>query len=122
MKELDWQVIYYDINARKIDTFNVFSHGSFASEIEKELNKSETKEEFAEKLRRSLQYYFWTKCEWEILISPWASGHADEAIKVDVYWQVMNNWQLFLDHVWSAKTYGKKQNEQRIKAGSRNDP
>ena len=121
MKNLDWKVIYYDINGRKIDTYNVFKHSSFASEVEMELNKCETKEEFAEKLRKSLQYYFWTKCEWEILISPWAGGRADEAIKVDVYWQVRNNWQLFLDYVWSAKTNGKKQNERRTKKGSRKD-
>lgn len=56
MKNLDWKVIYYDINGRKIDTYNVFKHSSFASEVDMELNMCETKEEFAEKLRKSLQY------------------------------------------------------------------
>ena len=41
-------------------------------------------------------YYFWSKCEWEVLISPWVGGN-DEEIKVDVAWQIMNNWDVFVD-------------------------
>ena len=65
--------------------------------------KHKTKEAFAEALRRSLMYYFWSKCEWEVLISPWCGSKKNETIKVDVYWQVMNNWDHFLDYVWNAK-------------------
>lgn len=121
MKKLDWKVIYYNCNARKIDTFNVFNHSSFVADVEKDLKRCTTKEEFAEKLRKSLQYYFWTKCEWEIIVSPWAGGREDEAIKVDVYWQVMNNWRLFLDYVWGEKNDGKKQNERRTEASCGKD-
>ena len=28
---------------------------------------------------------------------------ATKDIKIDVYWQIMNNWDIFLDYVWSAK-------------------
>lgn len=48
-------------------------------------------------------YYYWAKCEWEVIISPWIAQHNDNEIKVDVYWQVMNNWDIFLDYVWNNK-------------------
>ncbi len=72
-------------------------------DLQKHYKKQKTKEAFAEALRRSLMYYFWSKCEWEVLISPWCGSKKNEAIKVDVYWQVMNNWDHFLDYVWNAK-------------------
>lgn len=71
--------------------------------LQKHYKKHKTKDEFAEALRRSLMYYFWSKCEWEVLISPWCGSKKDKAIKVDVYWQVMNNWEIFLDYVWYSK-------------------
>ena len=36
--------------------------------VEKALETSKTKEEFAETLRRELMYYFWSKAEWELVI------------------------------------------------------
>ena len=72
-------------------------------DLQKHYKKQKTKEAFAEALRRSLMYYFWSKCEWEVLISPWCGSINNVAINVDVYWQVMNNWDHFLDYVWNAK-------------------
>lgn len=46
-----------------------------------------------------MKYYFWSKCEWEIIICPWV-GKADD-IKIDVYDQLMLNWDKFVDYVWS---------------------
>ena len=98
-----------------METFNVFNHRSFVLDVDKDLRRSQTKEEFAEKLRRSLMYYFWSKCEWEIIVSPWVGGRGDEGIKIDVYWQVMNNWDIFLDYIWNIKNH-----EQERKPSFRN--
>ena len=103
MTDLVWNVVYHDINADRIKVYNIFKHGGFMEDLQKHYKKHKTKEAFAEALRRSLMYYFWSKCEWEILISPWCGSKKNEAIKVDVYWQVMNNWDHFLDYVWNAK-------------------
>ena len=70
-------------------------------DIEKELNSCETKEQFAERLKANLMYYFWSKAEWEVVISAWVGG--DALKKIDVYTQVMNNFDVFLDYVWSFK-------------------
>ena len=90
-------VFYHDSNSGKIDTYNIFNHGSFRLYVKKAAKKCQTKDEFAKNLRSELMYYFWSKCEWEVLISPWISSRENEEMKIDVCWQVMNNWDVFLD-------------------------
>lgn len=98
-----WNVFYYDINAQKIRTFNIFDHGGFRKDVEKHLKKCANKDEFAEELKSSLMYFFWCKSEYEIIISPWCGGRNTKDIKVDIYTQVMNNWDVFVDYVWNNK-------------------
>ena len=102
-KRLVWNAIYYDRCNDLIDVFNVFDHRSFAEDVQKDLKECETKDEFADRLRRSLQCYFWCKSEWEIVIQPWCGRKNTTDRKVDVYCQVLNNWEPFLEYVWSAK-------------------
>ena len=101
--DITWNVFYHDNNGRKIDTFNIFEHGTFREYVKKAARKVQSKEDFAKQLRSELMYYFWSKCEWEVLITPWVGGEGKEDRKVDVCWQVMNNWDAFLDYVWVNK-------------------
>ena len=103
MKNLVWNVIYHNVNRDELGVWNVFDHGRFREDVSKELKKCKTKEEFAEKLRGDLFYYYCSKCEWEVLVSPWCGSKKEPTIKIDVYWQVMNNWEIFLDYVWNSK-------------------
>lgn len=80
----------------------MFNHGSFKNEVDMILKEKLSKEVFAEKLRREAMYYFWSKCEYEIILSPW-TGRADN-IKMDIYDQIMMNWDKFVDYVWSFKS------------------
>ena len=59
--------------------------------------------DFAMQLRREVMYYFWSKCEWEVLISPWVGGNDVEERKVDVAWQIMNHWDVFVDYTWNNR-------------------
>ena len=100
---MKWNVFYYNINKKKIETFNIFEHRSFLRyvEIAKELK---TKEEFVEQLKSELRYYFWAKAEYEVLITPWVGGDREKcAVKIDVYDQVMSNFEVFVDYVWNCK-------------------
>lgn len=101
--DITWNVFYHDCNGQRIDTFNIFEHGSFREYMRKAAKKCQTKEEFAKELRSELMYYFWSKCEWEVLILPWVSQRDNQDKKVDVCWQVMNNWDVFLDYVWNNR-------------------
>jgi hypothetical protein len=100
---MEWNVFYHNVNADRIETFNVFRHGGLVADIASLVKKRKNKEEFAEGLRRSVMYYFWSKCEWEVLISPWCGSRSNKPIKVDVYWQIMNNWDIFLEYTWEHR-------------------
>ena len=99
-----WNVYTYNINSRKIETFNIFKHGRFYESVKEDLQLYSNKSEFAERLKANLTYYFWSKSEWEILISPWIGGNREkESIKVDVFLQVNNNFNILLDYIWNNK-------------------
>lgn len=122
----------YDINGKSIQKFNIFDHGRFLEDVKKDLKKCDTKEEFAEELRKDLGYYYWAKAEHEVVITSWVPHitmseldrlnaerektlkeydrepyslyvNPDVGEKVDVYEQVRLNWDLFVDYVWSHK-------------------
>ena len=125
---LVWNVIEHDINGRKIDVFNIFEHGGFAKSLLKIKKECKTFEEFAEQVRRNLSYYFWSKSEWEIIVTTWPPHidakelerlnkereenikkygqfryeyvNVDIGEKIDVYDQVMLNWDQFIDYLW----------------------
>ena len=46
-----------------------------------------------------------------MIISPWCGGKNTKDIKVDIYTQVMNNWNVFLDYVWNGKKEDQKSKE-----------
>ena len=99
--DIECYVYYHDSNAQKIIRWNVFDHGSFKNEIDKILQEKLNKEDFSEKIKREVMYYMWSKCEYEIILSPW-TGRADD-IKIDVYDQIMMNFDRFVDYCWSFK-------------------
>lgn len=127
-----WNVYVEDINSRKIKVHNIFDHYSFYNDVKKDLEKSEDKEEFANKLRSNLMYYYWSKYEWEIVLTSFPPridkkefdritneaesfnkehGHYPYSMyaypnvgeKIDVYEQVMLNFGILVDYLWGFK-------------------
>lgn len=130
--ELEWNVYKEDWNNNKIKIFNIFNHSRFYEDVEKALKKFDNKEDFAEEIKKSLMWCYWCKSEHEIVITTWAPRitiselnrineelektlkeynrepyrlHVNPEVgeKVDVYSQVMLNWNIFVDYVWSHK-------------------
>jgi len=129
---MEWNVYYHDFNKKEITKWNIFNHGRFAEDVKKLLKEDITKEEFSEKLKRTLQYFFWSKCEMETVITSWPCyidkkeldrlnfeyedynkkyGHypykinvaPDVGEKIDVFDQVSMNWNVFVDYVYGHK-------------------
>ena len=142
---LCWNVYYGNFNKREIQTFNIFDHVAFYESCVKAKKKfKEDREGFANEVRSSLQYYFWSKCEWEIVLTHWPDGelyqlqrdttlgilrelfdygdtyewmrperevtikvypkdYEKHPLKIDVYEQVMNNWDVFIDYLWNNR-------------------
>lgn len=135
-KELVWNVFIEDWNGKKIEVYNVFEHGSFWNALINVKKKFKEFDEFAQEVRRDLMYYFWSKSEWEIILTSWPpyvdSDEIDRLVKerqehidnygkffinnarlvvgekVDVYDQVMLNWDNFIKYVWENKKLIKK--------------
>ena len=96
-----------------------------------EVNIENWIEKFAEEVRKSLQYCYWSKSEYETIITSWPpyiendeldrlnkekEAHLEkygnfyrEAVelnvsyKIDIYTQIMMNWNRFIDYIWNNK-------------------
>lgn len=52
-----------------------------------------------ERLNRLCMYYFWCKCEYEVIVSSWPPRD-DTDTKIDIYTQLRENWEIFRDIVF----------------------
>ena len=101
---LEWNVYVGNFNAKKIETHNVFRNTRFVEDCRAAAKKfKDDKAAFAEEVRHSLMYYYWSKCEWEVIISHWPPVQRFQSTKVDVYSQVMMNWDRFIDYLWENR-------------------
>lgn len=82
-----FNVIIYDINRKKFKPYGVM--GFFVNEYNKEENKPETFDEFKEFVERKSKWMFWSRCEYEIILSDWPPSGVKE--KWDIYRQIMMN-------------------------------
>lgn len=99
MTGLEWNVFYYDSRTKEIKISNVFNHSKYKKEVEELLQQCTSLEDFSDELKNITAYYFWSKCEWETVIHPWV-GDEKAAKKVDVFWQLKNNWDRFIEYLW----------------------
>lgn len=98
---MEWNVFYHDVNSGMIKPFNIFRHSGFAKDLQSAVKYSTDKERFSEALSQILKYYFWSKCEYEILMCPWPyHPERDNPVKIDVFRQIELNWSAFVDYVW----------------------
>ena len=102
-KSLSWLVTYYDCNANKIKHYDILKYREeFIKKLKKKCN---TKEEFSEKMRREMMYYFWSKAEWELIIeidndnriwlNPWVGCREPENVRIDVTDREDFDWKNF---------------------------
>jgi len=78
---------------------------------------------FADHIRRWLSHEYWSRCEYETIITPWPPYITKEELdrlkkedpkyvatinlkvgyKLDVYTQIMMNWDRFIEYIWMNK-------------------
>ena len=135
---LVWNVFVDDFNGRRIEPHNVFNHRTFMKDlVEIKKKYKDDFDKFAEEVRLSLAYCYWSKCEWEIVLTSfppyidekeflrlnnerneriekhgqfirtWVS--LEKAEKIDVYDQVMMNWDHFINYLWNNKKLIRKE-------------
>lgn len=101
---MEWYVYYENFNNNKIIEWNIFNHYRFKEDVDNLLKQGVKREEFEDRLKVLILYYFWGKTEYEIIISPW-SGNAKPR-KIDIFNQIKINFSRFADYVWSFSNNG----------------
>ena len=102
----EWNVYIDNVNSKQIQIFNVFHSMNFLKGCKNEFKRYQ-KHKDIELLEKEIKswamYAFWSKCEYEIVLSPWVSKSAPR--KIDVYDQLMLNWDSFFKYTFEHKAY-----------------
>lgn len=99
--KLEWNVYIENVNRKSIEVYNIFDHHLFLKDVIEAYSKyKDNYEAFCDEIKKSLQYFFWSKCEWEIILSAWPPFEKFKDEKIDVYQQVMLNKDVFFKYVW----------------------
>ena len=122
MKEFN--VIVYNINSKKFEPYNIIPY--LVSRYNKKEKKPKTFDKFKEFVRDESMYQWWSRCEYEIILSPWPytsspserydkkgeddieawkehwKKHLKECEKIDVHDQVMMNLDVITSLVMDS--------------------
>lgn len=101
-EKMRWCVIVESISRGELYEMNVFDHSRFNANLQEFMKKKPSRNELSNELHRLCMYYFWSKCEWEIVVRSLFHENRDACpeMKIDVYDQLKMNWEIFVDYVW----------------------
>lgn len=99
MENLEWYVLNYDFNRKKVENFNIFRSCRFVDGVKELLDNYITFDDFIEKLEKQLQYSFWSKREYEISVSDAFETDLDKYEKIDIYFQVKPNVKILAKYI-----------------------
>ena len=101
MKKVDlkWYVMLHDFNKDKIVKYNVLEYDYLIDSLKKAVKKKEiTKyDELKEFVKRKLMAQFWSRAEYEILVSGLHTRVEPE--KIDVWYQIEMNLDNLLEYL-----------------------
>lgn len=99
----EWCAFYESFNDKKIKYFNIFDNAGLLKYTIKAAKKfKDDREAFEKEVEGLLSYYYWSKCEWEVIVTSWPPREGVEQ-KIDVYDQVMINHDRFFDYLWDNR-------------------
>lgn len=103
----EWYVYCENSNAKTIEKFNVFHSYRFMDCCKKAFKKySKDIDKLKKEIESSALYSFWSKCEYEIVLTSWISSNKDfKDVRIDVYEQLMLNWNAFIQYTLDHKAF-----------------
>ena len=87
-----FNVINFEINSSSFEAYNVMPYLIDCYKKEKKDKRPITFDEFKKFVESNSMYRYWSRCEYEVILSDWPSQKTNE--KIDVHWQIMNNIDL----------------------------
>ena len=89
---MKWNVLNYNFNEKKIETFNIFRSAKFSDGIDELRNQTwNYVEDFIEAVRSEAMYAFWSKAEYEILVGGLFAETDSDLEKISIYDQILPN-------------------------------
>ena len=83
-------VISYDINGKDFTPYNVMPYFiNCYKNARRKKKQPKTFDEFKEFVKSKSMYMYWSRCQYEIVLTDWPSQTRGE--KIDVHWQIMMN-------------------------------
>ena len=95
---MEWYVLNYDFNKRKVETFNIFRSITFTEGVQELLDNYVIFDDFVEKLKNEVKYSFWSKREYEISVGD-AFCKEEELEKWDVSMQILPNIKNLAEYI-----------------------
>ena len=98
-KKLEWYVLNYDFNKKKIEYFNIFQHSYLVESLKEYLsNDNFNYSDYIERVDRLLRYCFWSKREYEISVADAFETDISKLKKIDVYFQLKPNIEKIAEY------------------------
>ena len=98
---LEFYVLNYDFNRKKVVNFNIFSNYYVYDEtikaVKEYLRKRMSYEDLTERIRQVIMYEEWARCEYEIMVGDLFEDDPTKFEKWDCYAQALPNIKLITD-------------------------
>lgn len=96
---MEWYVLNYDFNSKKIYQFNIFNSVRFDRGVKELLDNFVTMEDFISKLEGEVKYAFWCKREYEISAGDLFEQDLNKYERIDVSDQVLPNIKALAEYI-----------------------
>lgn len=96
MKRLEWYAFYQDSNANKLKYANVL-YDKLIESVKKLIRKNADYDEIKKTIDIGLMSRYWSRCEYEVVVSNWAGKDFEQ--KIDVYYQLQPNIDRITEYV-----------------------
>ena len=100
MSKLDWKCMYIRANEIK-PTWNNICYPYWEEEIKKRRKngKIKNREDLKQYLKSECMYHYWSKCEFETIVTSWPPRKNEEGTKIDVWDQIEPNLDRLTDYI-----------------------
>jgi hypothetical protein len=98
---LEWKVFLYDFNNMQPKEYNIFKNANLQKYLSKLYKDCQNdRDKFTQELNRLLLWLFCGRCEYEFIMSSWPPSEKDKKYKLDVYEQLMLNFDRLVEYLW----------------------
>lgn len=107
--KLEYYVINYNFNDKKVERVNIF-YKKIIDDVKKMLDNFINYEDFKNKLNSEFKYYFWSKAECEIVVGDLCNHSEEDLKKIDIYYQIEKNLDIIAKYCieqYNHRKYGR---------------